>query len=69
MPFDPSYSTDIDVIILSINNNLLHGNDGAIQKFTNYLQSIQQIGPFNSRDWQIDWRKKIWKFGEIFQKN
>lgn len=63
------FSNHINDIIDLIKNNKIKGENEAVDKFKIYLETIQEIGPFNIENWRQDWRKKIWKFGEEFKKS
>lgn len=62
------FSNHINDIIELIKNNKIRGENNALERFNNYLESIQEIGPFSIENWREDWRRKIWKFGEEFKK-
>lgn len=54
-------------IITLLKSDRTTGQGEALEKFELYLDTIQDIGPFDIEIWRQDWRKKIWKFGEIFR--
>lgn len=62
------YSNHIIDIIELIKKNKINGENEALEKFKEYLETIQEIGNFSILDWRKDWRQKIWKFGEEFKK-
>jgi hypothetical protein len=39
----------------------------TLQKVESYLKSIKSIGTFSSQNWNIEWRKQVYKFGEEFK--
>lgn len=61
------YSNHLNDIIDLIKNNKIKGENEALEKFSVYIETIQEIGSFSVDDWRQDWRKKIWKFGEEFK--
>lgn len=63
------FSNHINDIIELVKNNKIKGENEAVDKFKLYLETIQEIGPFNIENWRQDWRKKVWKFGEEFKKS
>lgn len=69
MPYQPSYLTDLNNIIAQINANNILAAGGALELFTTYINSIQQIGPFTTTDWPITWRKAIWDLGKEIRKS
>jgi tetratricopeptide (TPR) repeat protein len=68
MPYIDTYANHLNDIIYLIDNDKIKGPNNALDKFKGYLSSIQGIGTFNTVDWRESWRKKVWKFGELFKK-
>jgi tetratricopeptide (TPR) repeat protein len=68
MAYQDIYSNHLNNIIELVNAEKITGANEALDKFRIYLDTIQGIGDFNAAHWRNDWRKKIWKLGELFKK-
>lgn len=66
MTFDNNLLNHLNEIIILIENEKINGENEAIEKFKNYTDTVQLIGKFNIENWNVDWRKRIWNFGELF---
>jgi tetratricopeptide (TPR) repeat protein len=67
MKYQDQYLTQLEEIIQLINEAKFVGENEALPKFKIYLDNIESIGAFDLTNWRIEWRKQIWKFGELFQ--
>jgi tetratricopeptide (TPR) repeat protein len=67
MEYQDIYLTQLDEIIQLIKEAKIIGENEALQKFKLYLDNIESIGSFDLSNWRTEWRKQIWKFGELFQ--
>lgn len=65
--YSDNFTNHLNDIISLIKDEKIEGENGAIEKFKLYLEEIIEIGPFDKANWRQDWRKKVWKFGELFK--
>lgn len=65
--FKSEFLTELIEIIELLKEKKIEGEGEALEKFKAYLSKIQEIGPFNVENWNISWRKRVWKFGEEFK--
>lgn len=68
MAYQDIFTNHLNDIIELIKADKIRGANGALQKFITYLDTIQAIGQFDIDNWRLDWRRKIWSFGQEFQK-
>lgn len=67
MPYQDIHTKHLNDIIELIKANEITGANGALEKFNTYLDTIQDIGPFDPINWRQDWRRKVWKLGVEFK--
>lgn len=68
MAYKNTHSSDLVEIIKLLKEGKILGVDEALDKFKIYLDTIQDIGSFNTVSWTQIWRKDVWAFGEQFKK-
>jgi hypothetical protein len=68
MAYKNTHSTDLVEIIKLLKEGKILGVDESLDKFKKYLDTIQDIGSFNTVSWSQIWRKNVWAFGEQFKK-
>ncbi|MBW0176623.1 hypothetical protein [Sediminibacterium sp.] len=67
MAYQDIHTNHLNDIIELVKAKKIVGENAALSKFTLYLDTVQSIGSFNLQNWRLDWRKKIWAFGELFK--
>lgn len=67
MGYSGIFKSDMRIIINRITENKIEGQDGAIEAFKEYLQSVSQLGPYNKKEWKNEWTTTVYEFGLLFQ--
>lgn len=68
MAYEDNHTNHLNDIIELIRAGKITGENNALEKFSIYLDTVQSIGEFDTNNWRADWRKKVWKLGEEFEK-
>jgi hypothetical protein len=68
MAYRDPHSIDLVEIINLLKERKIFGANEALDKYKIYLDTIQDIGSFNTVSWPQIWRKNVWAFGEQFKK-
>lgn len=61
-------NSDLNSIIKLIDNGKIIEKDGALEKFSQHVKDVVSIGRFDIKTWNREWRKKVYKLGEIFER-
>ncbi|WP_321516330.1 hypothetical protein [Marinifilum fragile] len=67
MPDKLKHLTDLNLINSLIDEGKILGKDEALDKFKLHIQEVKAVGRYNLQNWDIEWRKSVYKFGEYFQ--
>jgi len=68
MKYNPKYNRDLLEIIKLIEENKIHGQGEALDKFQLHIKEIIKLGRFASNTWVHDWRASVYDLGTKFKK-
>lgn len=58
---------DLISIISLIEDGKLTEKGGALEKFLKHIKDIEEIGRFDTKTWNYDWRRYVYEFGQKFK--
>lgn len=68
MAYHENHTNHLNDIINLIHTGQIFNENGALSKFLIYIKFVQEIGTYDSTQWKVEWRNKVWALGEEFKK-